>query len=106
MEVTVAIRHIGEVVTDVLSGAGDPDSDVVVGQKSGPVTGCPWVPIVRSGRQVSYGRVIPYRGGPWGGSIDCRCCGVVVDQRPETGLLNRIRHAGDAQVSIADLFSG
>lgn len=35
MEVTVAVRHIGEVVTDILSGAGDPDGDAVVGQKSG-----------------------------------------------------------------------
>jgi len=32
MEVTV-VRHIGQVVTDVLSGAGDPDGDGVVGQK-------------------------------------------------------------------------
>ena len=35
MEVTVAVRHIGEVVIDVLSGARDPDGDAVVGQKSG-----------------------------------------------------------------------
>jgi hypothetical protein len=41
MEVIVAVRHIGQVVTDVLSGADDPDGEVVVGQKSGPVTRCP-----------------------------------------------------------------
>ena len=29
MEVTVAVRHIGEVVTNVLSGCGDPDGDAV-----------------------------------------------------------------------------
>jgi hypothetical protein len=40
MEVAVATRHIGEVVTDVLSGGGDPDGDEVVGQKSGAVTRC------------------------------------------------------------------
>jgi hypothetical protein len=37
MEMTVVVRHIGQVVTDVLSGAGAPEGDVAVGQKS--VTG-------------------------------------------------------------------
>jgi hypothetical protein len=35
MEVTFAVRHIGEVVVDVLSGARDPDGDIVVEQKAG-----------------------------------------------------------------------
>jgi hypothetical protein len=35
MEVTFAVRHIGEVVIDVLSGARDPDGDIVVEQKAG-----------------------------------------------------------------------
>jgi len=35
METTAAVRHIGEVVIDVFSGARDADGDAVVGQKSG-----------------------------------------------------------------------
>jgi hypothetical protein len=58
MKVTITIRHIGKVVTDVLSGAANPDSDVVVGQKSGAVTGCPWVPIAGVA-DINHGRVIP-----------------------------------------------
>ena len=34
MDVAVAVRHVGEVVTDVLSGAGDLDGDVVVREKA------------------------------------------------------------------------
>jgi hypothetical protein len=41
MEVIVAVPHIGPVVTDVFSGAGDPDGDVVVEQAPEAVTRCP-----------------------------------------------------------------
>jgi hypothetical protein len=42
MEVTLAVRHIGQVVTDVLSGDGDPDGDArLSGRNPEPVTRCP-----------------------------------------------------------------
>ncbi|HUH68091.1 MAG TPA: hypothetical protein VLZ05_03955 [Mycobacterium sp.] len=58
MEATVAVRHISEVVIDVLSGAGDPDGDAVVGQKTEagdevPVGANSWI-----GRGVRCVRVI------------------------------------------------
>jgi hypothetical protein len=53
MKVTITIRHISKVVTDVLSGAANADSDVVVGQKSGAVTGVPMGADSRSGRHQS-----------------------------------------------------
>jgi hypothetical protein len=42
IEETVAIRHISQVVTDVLSGAGDPEGDVAVGNKSATGDEVPW----------------------------------------------------------------
>src|SRR5271166_1150704 len=63
MQATVAVRHIGEVVIDVLSGARDPDGDAVVGQKSGAGDEMPLGADRRSGRRVRYRRVIRYRDG-------------------------------------------
>jgi hypothetical protein len=62
MEVTVAIRHIGE-VTDVFCGGGDPDGEAVVGQKSGAGDEMPLGADSRSSSRARYRRVIRYRGG-------------------------------------------
>lgn len=52
MEATVAVRHIGEVVIDVFSGARDADGDAVVGQKSGAGDEMPLGADRRSDRRV------------------------------------------------------
>src|ERR1700756_4498556 len=62
MEVTVAVRHIGEVVADVLSGGGDPDGDAVVGQKSGAGDEMSLGVDSGSRSRVRFRRVFRYRG--------------------------------------------
>jgi hypothetical protein len=56
MEITV-VRHIGQVVTDVLSGAGDPEGDVAVGQKSAAGVEVCMGADSRSGKPVRRGRL-------------------------------------------------
>lgn len=58
MQATFAVRHLGEGVIDVLSGACDPDGDAVVGQKSGAGDEVPVSVNSGSGRRVRCGPVI------------------------------------------------
>jgi hypothetical protein len=58
----VAIRHIGQVVTDVLCGARDPDGDAVFGQKSGAGDEMPLGADSRSSSRMKYRRVIRLQG--------------------------------------------
>lgn len=68
----------------------------------------------RSGGRVRSGSVIRYMGGhgPLPSTIGLsgprcgRCSGMVVDQRPGTGLANPRPHARDAQVSRGNVWSG
>ncbi len=108
MEATAAVRHTGEVVIDVFSGARDADGDAVVGQKSGAGDEMPLGADRRSARRVRHGRVIRYRGGH-GALLSTYRARAVVDaegrssiRRPEPGLANPTPHAADAQVSKAN----